>query len=84
MKSIDKDAFNALPTSFTSVLVANIVEMAKNAQQHRNEAAIAYALYDNISQRNQVLENQARYEVCRDILLMLGRSHELKSGKDYE
>lgn len=80
MKSIDRDVFNSLPTSFTSVFIANIVEMANNAKTARNEAAIAYSLSENVLQRNQALENHARYEVCRDLLVMLGRSDELKSG----
>lgn len=80
MKSIDREVFNSLPTSFTSVFIANIVEMANNAKATRNEAAIAYALSENVLQRNQALESNARYEVCRDLLVMLGRSDELKSG----
>ena len=61
MKSIDREVFNSLPTSFTSVFIANIVEMANNAKATRNEAAIAYALSENVLQRNQALESNARY-----------------------
>lgn len=82
MKHIDRDVFNSLPTSFTSVLVANIADMAKNARTSRDEAAVAYALTDNVIQRNQAIECQARYEVCRDILIMLGRTNELQSGNE--
>ena len=82
MKHIDRDVFNSLPTSFTNVLVANIADMAKNARTSRDEAAVAYTLTDNAIQRNQAIECHARYEVCRDILIMLGRTNELQSGNE--
>lgn len=73
-----------LPSHFVNDLVSNIVSIAKAAEAERDKAAVAYTLTEEVSQRNHALYANAKYDTCRDILLMLGKHSALKSGEPHE
>lgn len=81
MKKLNKELIDSLPSSIIDPLIGNIVALAQQAEQDKVVRCENYAFTNDIKQQNLAIYAKARYDVCHDILQMLGKVSALKSGE---